>query len=341
MTAGAYRWNGYCHGCRRLDREVETHYERAAKTLCDACAGTAACWTSVGRSSSHADRPGHRAARRDTEGGMTANVERCTSCDTAYEDGAPGCLCDYESLARTTTATEGSATPSMPLAQPASAVTSTSALPSASASPSPLLKERREPRAAAEPHEHDEADGFHFTDRLIEEYAAGLLEPLAVSLRPLPGDAPPLTQRVAEDFRLVRGLRLAVGEARAVPYAYRWVAKRIRAGETSTWAAIAYLVRVGVLEPAKDPEFHARGGKRRIRLYLPADLVPVEAPPVAVEVAHDQPQHEDVDVSAVPRAEVAVDRVPREVGASVRGAYGGDRLTHGLIVPRSADEEAR
>src|SRR4051794_28055904 len=33
------RWVGYCHGCRRDDREVETHYEHAARTLCDACAG--------------------------------------------------------------------------------------------------------------------------------------------------------------------------------------------------------------------------------------------------------------------------------------------------------------
>src|SRR5690349_1779597 len=32
------RWVGYCHGCRRTDREVETRYEHAARTLCDACA---------------------------------------------------------------------------------------------------------------------------------------------------------------------------------------------------------------------------------------------------------------------------------------------------------------
>jgi Crp-like helix-turn-helix protein len=35
----ALRWLGYCHGCRRVDREIQTRYEHAAKTLCDACAG--------------------------------------------------------------------------------------------------------------------------------------------------------------------------------------------------------------------------------------------------------------------------------------------------------------
>jgi hypothetical protein len=34
-----FRWTGYCHGCGRFDREVETRYEHAAKTLCDDCAG--------------------------------------------------------------------------------------------------------------------------------------------------------------------------------------------------------------------------------------------------------------------------------------------------------------
>src|SRR4051794_36248459 len=35
----ALRWVGYCHGCGRADREVETRYEHAARTLCDPCAG--------------------------------------------------------------------------------------------------------------------------------------------------------------------------------------------------------------------------------------------------------------------------------------------------------------
>ena len=32
------RWIGYCHGCRRDDREVETRHDRAARSLCDTCA---------------------------------------------------------------------------------------------------------------------------------------------------------------------------------------------------------------------------------------------------------------------------------------------------------------
>lgn len=33
------RWIGHCHGCRRFDVEVETRWDRAAKTLCDRCYG--------------------------------------------------------------------------------------------------------------------------------------------------------------------------------------------------------------------------------------------------------------------------------------------------------------
>lgn len=32
------RFVGHCHGCRRDDREVETRYDRGARTLCDVCA---------------------------------------------------------------------------------------------------------------------------------------------------------------------------------------------------------------------------------------------------------------------------------------------------------------
>jgi hypothetical protein len=187
----------------------------------------------------------------------------------------------------------------------------------------------------AESDDADQGDGFRFTDRLIEENAQGLLDALMVVLRPLPTDAPPLAHRVVEDFELVRGLRLAVGEARPVPYAARWVAKRIRAGETSTWRVIAYLSseEVGVLQRAEDPTFRARRGKRRTHLYLPADLVPVETAPVLVEGADDEPQHEDVDVRAVQPAEVAIHRVPGGRSASVSGADSGfGELTHDSIV---------
>jgi len=33
------RWRGFCHGCKHYDAEVETRYDRGAKSLCDHCYG--------------------------------------------------------------------------------------------------------------------------------------------------------------------------------------------------------------------------------------------------------------------------------------------------------------
>jgi hypothetical protein len=156
-----------------------------------------------------------------------------------------------------------------------------------------------------------------WTDKLIEAHTLELLAPLPVQMPKLPPDAPPLARQVAEDFAYVFGLRLAACEDKPVPYACRWVAARLRVHYSAVNKACGYLERHGVLERHDDSTFHARDGKRRANLYLPRGFKPLAIP---VEAAHRQPQHEAVDESAVPAAEVPVNGVFGGDTASVGGA---------------------
>jgi hypothetical protein len=65
---------------------------------------------------------------------------------------------------------------------------------------------------------------------------------------------------------LVRGLRLAVGDDRAVPFATAWVGRQLDWSKIMVWRALRELVAVGVLqEPVPLPG----RGKRGTHSYLP------------------------------------------------------------------------
>jgi hypothetical protein len=71
---------------------------------------------------------------------------------------------------------------------------------------------------------------------------------------------------VAEFYVLVRGLRLAVGDDRAVPFATAWVGWHLDWSKITVWRALRRLVEAGVLlEPVALPG----RGKRGTHSYLP------------------------------------------------------------------------
>jgi hypothetical protein len=131
-----------------------------------------------------------------------------------------------------------------------------------------------------------------FTDGLIEDHRNGLIEPLDVTLPPLPESATPTERLVYEDFRYILGLRLAASMARPVPYACRWVAARHGVSYRAVSGALVSLRRLGILDLADDPEFKKRSGPRPTNLYLPRGFEPFA---VTVEVADHEPEHESVD----------------------------------------------
>jgi hypothetical protein len=61
---------------------------------------------------------------------------------------------------------------------------------------------------------------------LIRDHDARRLEPVDVTLGELPADASPAMRKVAEDIRLLLGLRLAVDDDRPLPYSTRFCAER-------------------------------------------------------------------------------------------------------------------
>jgi hypothetical protein len=62
---------------------------------------------------------------------------------------------------------------------------------------------------------------------LLAEHAAGILQPVEVVLGELPEDASAGMAAVAEDVRLLIGLRLAVDEDRPLPYSARFASERL------------------------------------------------------------------------------------------------------------------
>lgn len=108
-------------------------------------------------------------------------------------------------------------------------------------------------------------------DAYLRQYADGTLperlHPLAVCLPPLPSDAPPAMRAVYDDFRLVRGLLLALCDDRPVPYGAGWVAARVGLGKGTVSRARERLVREGILEFVG--ELPARAKPNGTKTYLP------------------------------------------------------------------------
>jgi len=110
-------------------------------------------------------------------------------------------------------------------------------------------------------------------EALLRMAAEGQVMPLPVELPPLPEDATQNMRTVAEFFRRVRALRLAVEDDRPVPFATWWVGKHcglpgVDNGKMAAWRTLWKLEAAGVLVKA-DP-LPGRG-KRGVSCYLPGD----------------------------------------------------------------------
>jgi hypothetical protein len=101
---------------------------------------------------------------------------------------------------------------------------------------------------------------------LIRDNERGELEPVDVRLGELPANASPAMRRVAEDIRLLLGLRLAVDEDRPLPYSTRFCAERCGLHHhTQASRVLRQLVEAGVLESAG--AMPARGKGDGTKLY--------------------------------------------------------------------------
>jgi hypothetical protein len=127
---------------------------------------------------------------------------------------------------------------------------------------------------------------------LLNEYAAGHIEPVLVELPPLPDRATPPMQDMAAFFALVRGLRLWACDERPLPFACGWVAAKLGLNKQTAWRVRHALVEAGVLVhgetlPGRD--------KRGTWSFLPGPLRPapvdVEGGEVAVGSAVEPTAH--------------------------------------------------
>lgn len=106
-------------------------------------------------------------------------------------------------------------------------------------------------------------------DHLVRLHREGRFEPKAVELPDLPADATDSMRVVAADFALVRGLRLAAGDDRAVPYAVRWVAARVGLPYRTVARSLKRLEEAGVLVRA---DAMPGRGSRGTQLWAPAPV---------------------------------------------------------------------
>jgi len=153
---------------------------------------------------------------------------------------------------------------------------------------------------------------------LLREEAAGRLAPEPVVLPSLPNGSSVFAARVADFFALVRGLRLAAGDDRPVPFAAGWVAAKLGVPKKTAHRALCRLADAGVL--VQVGALPGRSGRRGTHLWLAGD--PVKDEPVGVEAAMartaDEPRTHAVDEALVVGAEVAVANGP--AGAALRRA---------------------
>ena len=104
---------------------------------------------------------------------------------------------------------------------------------------------------------------------LLTEHAAGRLEPVPVGLPQLPPSRSPVVPRVADFYRLVRGLRLRVDDDRPVPFACGWVADKLGVPKLTVRRARSALVEAGVL--VSNGSLPGRGG-RGTELFEPGPV---------------------------------------------------------------------
>ena len=138
---------------------------------------------------------------------------------------------------------------------------------------------------------------------LLADWREGRLDPEPVELGELPEDATADMRRVAEDMRLLMGLRLAAGEDRPLPYSTRFAAERMRWGENRKRAqrAIDRLCEASVIEYSGSlPPSGQPYGTRTYSAPLLASAGAVERESVEVEpVVPFEPEHELTDDGVV------------------------------------------
>jgi hypothetical protein len=108
-------------------------------------------------------------------------------------------------------------------------------------------------------------------DVYLRQHKAGelspLLAPLEVVLPDLPAHASSAMRAVRDDFRVVRGIRLAACDERPVPYGAGWVAARLGVCKGTVVTVRKALVGAGVLRYMGDLD--ARGKGNGTKTYLP------------------------------------------------------------------------
>jgi hypothetical protein len=101
---------------------------------------------------------------------------------------------------------------------------------------------------------------------LIRDHERGLLKPAAVQLGELPAGASRAMRDVADDIRLLIGLRLAVDEPRPLPYSTRFCAERCGLYDHAHASRVLReLERAGVIE--RDGALTPRGKPDGTKLY--------------------------------------------------------------------------
>lgn len=93
-------------------------------------------------------------------------------------------------------------------------------------------------------------DGEAYGEALLSDVKAGRFEPVPLVLPNVPENASRAVLLVVEDFQLVAGARLAIGDKRPVPYSCRWPQSRLGLSYRTingiltslvTWRALAHV----------------------------------------------------------------------------------------------------
>jgi hypothetical protein len=150
--------------------------------------------------------------------------------------------------------------------------------------------------------------------RLLEDHAAGRLEPVPVALGKLPPNATPVQVRVAADVALCMGLRLAVDDDRPLPYATSFCADRNGLRDKwHAWRVLGQLVEAAVVRCVGAMPPRPGGPRDGTKLYAPPwdltlpagdvpganDLEPLYGPEIDEEVLGFNPPIEGRDQSPV------------------------------------------
>jgi Winged helix-turn-helix DNA-binding len=104
-------------------------------------------------------------------------------------------------------------------------------------------------------------------EQLLALHAAGAIEPVRIAFPAAPASLSTVARAVLDDFARIRGLRLAAGDDRPVPYGKAWVAARVGWSPRSVWRALRELEAAGLIRFVE--ELPLRGKGNGTKTYLP------------------------------------------------------------------------